>query len=160
MQKKVEEKTVSQKKETPLVKELEPMQETRVTVSLPLIIIALAIIASGVFTGYALAGSGRRVSSGVQGDGNKSVEGTKIVGSKDVAAFKDSVEGVMREGGVDGEGSHHLERAGGPSQDVYLTSSVISLDDYIGKKVKVWGETFAAQKAGWFMDVGRLELLE
>jgi hypothetical protein len=53
-----------------------------------------------------------------------------------------------------------LERAGGPSQDVYLTSSTISFDEYVGKKVKVWGETFSAKTAGWLMDVGRLELLE
>jgi hypothetical protein len=33
-------------------------------------------------------------------------------------------------------------------------------DDYIGKKVKVWGQTFSSEQAGWLMDVGRLELLE
>ncbi len=161
MQKKPDhqEKTV-QKKETPLIKELEPMQETRMTISLPLIIIAVAIIASGIFTGYVLAGSGgKSVSLQNKISGGKPTA-QKIVGSKDEKTFKDSEEGVLREGGIDGEGTHHLERPGGPSQNIYLTSSLVPLDDYVGKKVKVWGQTFDPGAAGWFMDVGRLELLE
>ena len=81
-------------------------------------------------------------------------------GVEDEEAFRDTAEGVMMAGGVDGEGSHHLERDGGESQYVYLTSSVIDLDQFLDKKVKVWGETFEAQQAGWLMDVGRLEILE
>ena len=48
---------------------------------------------------------------------------------------------------------------GDASQNVYLTSSVIDLSKYTGKKVQVWGETFQGQKAGWLMDVGRIKLL-
>jgi len=81
-------------------------------------------------------------------------------GVQDEAAFKDIAEGEMTSGGIDGEGSHHLVREGGESQYVYLTSSIIDLDQFVGKKVKVWGQTFEAQKAGWLMDVGRLEILE
>jgi hypothetical protein len=51
-------------------------------------------------------------------------------------------------------------REGGPSQTAYLVSSVIDLDSYAGKKVKVWGETFAAKKVSWLMDVGKIEILE
>lgn len=80
-------------------------------------------------------------------------------GVQDEAAFKDVAEGEMTSGGIDGEGSHHLVREGGESQYVYLTSSIIDLDQFVGKKVKVWGQTFEAQKAGWLMDVGRLEIL-
>ncbi|MEK7166215.1 MAG: hypothetical protein AAB874_05410 [Patescibacteria group bacterium] len=142
----------------PLVRELEPMKETKVTFNLPLIIAAIAIIIAGAFTGFILVRGS--VSAGSKNGGVTSGTDKKIVGSSDEKTFKDSADGILREGGVDGEGSHHLERSGGPSQDVYLTSSTIPLDDYIGKKVKVWGETFAAEKAGWFMDVGKLELLE
>ncbi|MFH0942647.1 MAG: hypothetical protein V1810_00555 [Candidatus Beckwithbacteria bacterium] len=81
-------------------------------------------------------------------------------GVQDEAAFSDTAEGEMTSGGIDGEGSHHLIRDGGESQYVYLTSSIIDLDQFVGKKVKVWGQTFEAQKAGWLMDVGRLEILE
>ena len=79
-------------------------------------------------------------------------------GVEDEAAFRDSAEGVLVAGGIQGEGSHHLEREGGESQYVYLTSSVIDLDQFLDKKVKIWGETFEAQHAGWLMDVGRLAI--
>jgi hypothetical protein len=39
-----------------------------------------------------------------------------------------------------------------------MTSSVVDLSLVLDKKVKVWGETQAAQKAGWLMDVGRVEV--
>jgi len=79
-------------------------------------------------------------------------------GVMDEAAFPDMAEGKLVAGGIDGEGSHHLEREGGESQYVYLTSSVIDLDQFVDKEVKVWGQTFEAQKAGWLMDVGRLQV--
>ncbi len=82
-----------------------------------------------------------------------------IFGSHD-ESFKDSAEGYLEAGGLDGEGSHKLLRPGGVSQTVYLTSSVTDLDELVGNEVKVWGETFKGQKAGWLMDVGRVEVLE
>ena len=88
--------------------------------------------------------------------------GTKTIaqsaGVVDKKAFKDSAEGILREGGIDGEGNFHLERPGGVSQNVYLTSTTVDLSNYIGKKVKVWGQTFQAEKAGWLMDVGSVEM--
>ena len=61
---------------------------------------------------------------------------------------------------MDGEGTHHLEREGGASQNVYLTSSVLGLQQFVDRKIQIWGETFAAQKASWFMDVGKLKVLD
>lgn len=81
-------------------------------------------------------------------------------GSADESTFRDSAEGVLVRGGADGEGSHHLERPGGPSQNVYLTSSIVDLDLFVGHRIMVWGETFAAKKAGWLMDAGRVKVLE
>lgn len=83
-----------------------------------------------------------------------------VVGVSDEKAFRDSVEGILVEGGIEGEGSHHLEREGGASQNVYLTSSTVDLSLFTGHRVNVWGETFSAQKAGWLMDVGRVKVLE
>ncbi len=40
---------------------------------------------------------------------------------------------------------------------VALTSSVVDLSQYEGKKVKVYGETQKAIKEGWLMDVGKVE---
>lgn len=84
----------------------------------------------------------------------------KKVGIADKKTFRDMAEGVLKEGGIDGEGNFHLERPGGESQNVYLTSSTVDLSLYVGKKVRVWGETFSAEKAGWLMDVGLVELLQ
>ena len=81
-------------------------------------------------------------------------------GVQDEKNFPDTAEGQLTQGGIDGEGSHHLVREGGESQNVYLTSSIIDLDQFVGQQVKVWGQTFQAQKAGWLMDVGRLEIQE
>ncbi len=89
-----------------------------------------------------------------------SVEKGKTYGSDDTSTFKDSTEGKLKEGGIDGEGQFHLERPGGISQNVYLTSSLVDLSLFIDRKIKIWGETQKAQKAGWLMDVGRVEVLE
>jgi len=117
----------------------------------PALVIVL-IVSAGVFTGYFL--SQRAV-----GGKTQVIKTAKMTGSTDTKTFKDQAEGVLEKGGIDGEGTHKLVRPGGESQTVYLTSSVVNLDDFVGKKVRIWGETFATQKAGWFMDVGRVELL-
>lgn len=82
-----------------------------------------------------------------------------IFGVKDEKTFKDSAQGYLEIGGIDGEGSHKIIRPGGVSQTVYLTSSITDLDKFAGMDVKIWGETFKGQNAGWLMDVGRIEIL-
>lgn len=83
-----------------------------------------------------------------------------ILGSEDTKTFKDTAEGILKEGGIDGEGAFHLVRTGGESQNVYLTSSLVDLSKLLDRKVKIWGETQKAKVAGWLMDVGRVEVLE
>ncbi|MDO5561259.1 MAG: hypothetical protein Q4G02_00575 [bacterium] len=88
------------------------------------------------------------------------VKNGDIFGSNNADEFKDSAQGYLTAGGIgDEEGSHSLLRAGGASQTVYLTSSVTDLDKFVGMEIKVWGETFSGQKAGWLMDVGRVEVI-
>lgn len=91
---------------------------------------------------------------------SSSVKVGDVVGASDKSIFKDQAEGVLQKGGIEGEGSHRLLRPGGDYQTVYLTSSVVDLDALLDHRVRVWGETFSAQKAGWLMDVGRVEVLE
>ena len=127
-------------------------------------LVVSVVILAGVATGYVLSlGEGIGVLSTKklkrQVEADEIVKGT-LVGVADKETFRDSAEGTLEKGGINGEGSHHLVRPGGESQNVYLTSSIIDLDQFENRKVKVWGETFAAQKAGWLMDVGRLEVLE
>lgn len=74
--------------------------------------------------------------------------------------FGDSATGTVKSGGINGEGTHTLEREGGKTQHAALTSSVIDLDLFIGKKVEVKGETNDSNKAGWLMDVGSIKILE
>jgi|SRR3989344_9452017 len=121
----------------------------------------IVVIALGAITGYSLFN--------LKGGGGPKklkteVTGTAAIGDRygveDTQVFTDSAEGELTNGGIDGEGSHHLIREGGESQFVYLTSSIIDLDQFVGRKVKVWGQTFEAQKAGWLMDVGRLEIVQ
>lgn len=119
-----------------------------------------SMIVFGVFTGYGLAVRSATQVTGEENGEGLIVQGEKVVGSQDKQTFKDNAEGVLEKGGVNGEGTHHLVREGGPSRTAYLTSSIVDLDDFIGKKVRVWGETFGAEKAGWLMDVGRVEVLE
>ena len=123
-------------------------------------ILIAVVVALGTATGYFLSSSGGNTSVSVAGGKHKVVETEKSVGSTDTKTFRDQAEGTLEKGGLEGEGTHKLIRdPKRPDQTVYLTSSVIDLDQFTGKKVKVWGETFAAQKAGWLMDVGKVELL-
>lgn len=130
--------------------------------------VLLVMLVLGVGTGFAVAqmtsaGSGAQVSATQDKTAEEVQNAVKVgatFGVADSKSFKDEVEGVLIKGGLAGEGSHTLLREGGKSQNVYLTSSVVDLDQFEGMKVKVLGETFKGQKAGWLMDVGRLEVVE
>lgn len=115
------------------------------------------MVAVGVGVGFIAASVGRKAGSPAQQVSSE--KAVKTIGIADKKTFKDKAEGILREGGVDGEGNFHLERPGGASQNVYLTSTTVDLSQHIGKKVRVWGETFQAEKAGWLMDVGLVEVL-
>jgi len=135
------------------MKPIEPVQEESMKVLSTKMIIGVytVLILLGVGTGYLLSRSGGSSTPTMINTG-------KSVGSTDTKTFKDSAEGVIEKGGSGGEGTHALIREGGPSQTAYLISSVIDLDQYAGKKVKVWGQTMAAKKVSWLMDVGKVEL--
>lgn len=119
------------------------------------------VIVLGIITGP-LIFFGKQLLMGKQNQllGPSSMKKEEVsAGIQDKKTFKDKAEGILREGGIDGEGQFHLERPGGESQNVYLTSTTVDLSQYLGKKVRVWGETFKAEKAGWLMDVGLIEIL-
>lgn len=131
--------------------------ETPKVLSLPVVVIIcfITIILGGVGGFMMVKKSPITTSSAGKG---ASVQTDKAAGVADKKTFKDSAEGILKEGGMEGEGNFHLERPGGVSQNAYLTSSTVDLGKYIGKKVKVWGQTFTSQKAGWLMDVGLVEI--
>ena len=115
------------------------------------------LVAVAVIIGAVLSFSFSRFNKKTTNNSNTKTT-AQSAGVVDKKTFKDSVEGILREGGIDGEGNFHLERPGGVSQNVYLTSTTVDLSNYLGKKVKVWGQTFQAEKAGWLMDVGSVEM--
>lgn len=113
------------------------------------------LVVLGVGTGYLLA---TRTSFGGTASKGAPIKTATVVGVSDAATFKDCATGVLEKDGASGEGTHKLIREGGPSQTAYLISSVIDMDQYAGQTVKVCGQTMAAKKVSWLMDVGRLEL--
>lgn len=129
-------------------------------------LVILAIVVAGAVTGYFLSKRGGLASGPTESKqligGAELIQGPKEVGIKDEAAFKDTAQGKIEanDNGDIPEGSHKLLRPGGPSQTAYLTSSVLDLNQFRGKCVQIWGETFAGQKAGWLMDVGRIKILD
>ena len=148
----IHEDTVKTSEETPLVQPV----EKRSSLPIPFLIVGIVLIFAGVATGYVLSGksSGTTTSS----TGSPFSSGKKVFGAPDVKSFTDQAEGTIQKGGLNGEGTHKLIRTGGDSQTVYLTSSVVDLDQFDRKKVKVWGQTFSAKSAAWLMDVGRVEV--
>lgn len=120
--------------------------------------ILIAVLLIGAGGGYLIKRYGSKLIAPTATTNNQQAS-VKGVGIADKKEFPDQVEGTLKEGGIDGEGNFHLERPGGKSQNVYLTSSTVDLSKFIGKKIRVWGKTFEAEKAGWLMDVGFIENL-
>ncbi len=123
-----------------------------------LIVFAVAIVL-GTLSGFFLSQNKLGTVVGTSGSLTSIGKGT-IVGSLDTKTFKDQTEGILKVGGIGGEGAFHLVRPGGDSQNVYLTSSIVDLGSFVDRKIRVWGQTQKAQHAGWLMDVGRIEVLE
>lgn len=128
-------------------------------VLLPSLII-LAVVLAGAATGWKISRSKGISTKNILGATIQDAKKGKEVGSTDTKTFKDEAEGTIEKGGVNGEGTHKLIRTGGDSQTAALTSSVIDLDEFVGEKVHIWGETFNSAKAAWLMDVGKIKVIE
>ena len=115
----------------------------------------------GVATGYGVYSYKSFGTARIAGKDVEVVNTATEEGIKDAATFKDTATGqlISNDGKITDEGTHILKR-GDNSQNVYLTSSVVDLSKYEGKKVQVWGSTYQGQKAGWLMDVGRIKLAQ
>ena len=118
--------------------------------------VVIASVVLGTLTGYILStkgSNGSKVSS--------LAIGTAKTAQQDTRTFKDFAEGTLKAKPQPSnpteytEGTHLLVRTG--AVPVALTSSVVDLKRYEGKKVKVFGETQKALKEGWLMDVGKVE---
>lgn len=121
------------------------------------VVIGLSLVL-GAGTGYMLANkSSAAPTSGKAPVNNQSAK----TAQEDTKTFRDFAEGTIKIRPAPKnpdeyvEGTHYLERTG--QTPVALTSSVVDLSKYEGKKVKVFGETQKALKEGWLMDVGKVE---
>ena len=114
-----------------------------------LLTVAIASIILGTLTGYIISNkkTGGMVGGGVLAPTAKNAQ-------TDNRTFKDFAEGVIKAKPAPA-GTHTLVRDG--ALPVSLTSSVVDLSQYEGKKVKVYGETQKALKEGWLMDIGKVE---
>lgn len=121
--------------------------------------VLVASVLLGIITGYMLSASNK---SGKNAGNNAATAGPVKVASQDTKTFRDFAQGVIQKQPAPKnpndyvEGTHLLVRVG--ATPVALTSSVVDLSQYEGKKVKVFGETQKAIKEGWLMDVGKVEV--
>lgn len=124
-------------------------------------VISVFVVLAGIGTGYLLSGTSNKT-TGMSGNKatNTVVVSKDEAGIADESKFSTTTDGVLEEGGIGGEGTHHLVRGSGPSQYAYLTSSVVDLTSFEGKKVQIWGDTMSGKKAGWLIDVGKIKVVE
>lgn len=142
--------------ETQATKLTKPLTGTNNPIRLILGVVIAAVVL-GSLTGYIL--SSKNNTAG--GASPLSLEKTAKSAQTDSRTFKDFAEGTIKTKSAPAnpseyiEGTHVLVREG--AVPVALTSSVVDLSQYDGKKVKVYGETQKALKEGWLMDVGKVE---
>lgn len=120
-----------------------------------LLVICVGSIVLGAVTGFFLSQGGGAAPGGIPLN-----VGAPKAPEQDSRTFRDFAEGTIKirpeaKGDEYAEGTHTLQREG--AVPVALTSSVVDLSLYEGKKVKVYGETQKALKEGWLMDVGKVE---
>lgn len=125
-----------------------------------LALISMVVVLSGVGTGYLLSGVGGNTNSSLGSKESTIIVSKNEAGIADESIFSTTTDGVLEEGGIADEGTHHLVRGSGVSQYAYLTSTSVDLDAFVGKKVQIWGETISGRKAGWLIDVGKIKVIE
>ncbi len=140
---------------------VKPLKEEESKPVKPAPFLVLAVIL-GVVSGFLFFTSLGKANISLSKDKSSitNVSSGTTVGSTSTKDFPDCTEGqlAVNDGKITDEGSHMLIRPGGTSQTVYLTSSVLDLNQFVGKNVQVCGQTYQGQKAGWLMDVGRVTI--
>jgi len=90
----------------------------------------------------------------------KAIETDVLYGEEETE--KSSIEGVVHklEASIYMEGTHYLE-AGGITLTLLESTYDINLDKYIGKNVKIWGDTrMTIEGDGVITDVKRIEIVD
>lgn len=144
---------------SPVVK---PLTKESSKKNLSTLVISIVVVLAGVGVGWLLSGMGTKDGTGKMTvtENGKTVSSDKKAGVMDENMFPTTAEGTLEEGGIKGEGTHHLTRPGGDSQTAYLVSTTLDLGPFVGKKVKIWGKTVSGQNTGWLLDVGGIQVVE
>ena len=148
-------------KESPHILKEFPGSKEKIKANVFMILGVLVFVIGGIATGWFLSG-GKFSKENKNASQNSQVKSTKNEteeGTLDESVKYQEAEGMLVAGGIKGEGTYHIERDGGPTKYVYLTSTVISIDRFVGKKVKVWGETISGIYAPWLMDVAKIQII-
>jgi hypothetical protein len=157
-----EKEPVSAASQKPSIMKKFPTSISKNGANFPIIIGSLLIVLLGVGTGWLLSGSRASTGKSAQvavGEGGDAETGdASEVG--EVTEDAREAEGTLLEGGLEGEGNFRLERDGGPSQTICLTSTVLDLSGFTGKKVMLWGETMSSIQCPWLMDVVKIKEIE
>jgi hypothetical protein len=138
----------------PIVRPVENMKKSKMWMY---IVGAFVVVALGVGSAWLI--SSKLINKSATAAPGAVVTSTEA-GMLDSKTKYDNAIGTLKDGGIGNEGTHHLDREGGADQTVYLTSSVIDLSSFTGKKVEVWGQTLASKKAGWLMDVAKVKIVQ
>lgn len=152
------EKEPAQPLEKPLLRPLAPKKTNKST--LIMLIGSIVVVVLGVLTGWFLAGNSQ--GGKVEKQLSQSASPNKQIqeaGVGDEKSYGSTTEGILKKGGIKGEGTHYIDRGLGENKYVYLTSSLVDLDSFVDKKVVVWGETISAKYAGWLIDVGKIKVV-
>jgi len=122
------------------------------------VLIVVAIL--GIGTGYGLtqvsSSSGKKL---IPLPNVSSAEKGKNVCTTNTGFIKDTAEGTLADGGIEGEGQYHLvpSRRRQPKWSI-MTSSTVDLSQFIGKKIKVWEHPLLNMQVGSWMS-GKVEVL-
>ena len=140
---------------------IEPIKSGKPLAKLLPFLLFIVIIGAGIVTGLVLSSINKAQSQ--SGDILSEEDLSPEIKQNFSQTFKDEAEGIVEKNDdfeKYAQGPWKLIRTGGESQTAYLTSSVMDLDEFIGKKVKVYGETFGSDQVSWLMDVGKVEVIE
>ena len=150
-----------QQSSSSITQPMEPKKTAKFFAKIVPLLLIIVLIGAGIFTGLMLSSVNKSKAS--QGNVLSEENLAPEIKENFSQTFKDEAEGIVEKNDdfeKYAQGPWKLIRTGGESQTAYLTSSVMDLDEFIGKKVKVYGETFGSDQVSWLMDVGKVEVIE
>ena len=150
-----------QQSSSSITQPMEPKKTGKIFAKIVPLLLIIVLIGAGIFTGLMLTSVNKSKAS--QGNVLSEENLAPEIKENFSQTFKDEAEGVVEKNDdfeKYAQGPWKLIRTGGESQTAYLTSSVMDLDEFVGKKVKVYGETFGSDQVSWLMDVGKVEVIE